>query len=864
MVDLSRDEQLRRFEALIHASPDFIAIASMDQRVEFVNAAGRKLIGMPDDVDVAQTRIGDYLTPEAARLSEDVEQPAVMRDGHWSGTSELRDWRGGPPIPVGISSFLITDLATGEPMALATVQRDLRARLQAERMVAEAHSALRENEERQKALLLHMSDLLVLIGPDGVIKSASPSAAPSLGYEYGEKLGSSIYQLIHPDDVERVADRFAQIAARPGLSPALDVRLRAADGSWRRYEIIANNLVAEPALGGIVVAARDVTARYLAERALESQARILELITKGASLSEVLGAVAEEVEAQVPDTLCSVLLVEDVGDGRVLRHVAAPSMPDAYGKAVDGLPVDVVSSPCSLAASTSRPVLVADLLEADEWGAFHDLAAVCGVRACWSVPVRSPATDETLGTFALYQATSGLPGPEILELVDRTSHLIGIAVDRARFEGRLAHQATHDELTSLPNRTLLLDRLDTALLRHDRDPAVIPVVVFVDIDRLKVVNDSLGHDVGDALLVDIAQRLQARMRASDTIARFGGDEFVIVADEGDDVGAPIALVERILATISEPVELAGRRITPTASAGVVIATAYTSSTAVIRDADVAMYRAKHRGGSGYELFDSSMRERAMQRLDMEAQIRRGIVEGQFRVLYQPMIDLVNHAVVGFEALVRWAHPERGLLAPGAFIDLAEETGLIVDLGEWVLAEAARTVAEWGVKEAEAPLMLSVNVSSRQLASPTLVAAVSAARDAVDPWLLCIELTESTLMDNTPASRSVIDQLTSDGVCLSIDDFGTGYSSLSYLTRLPVTTLKIDQTFVAALGHIAEAETVAAAVISLGAQLGLRVVAEGVETAEQERVLLTLGCRTAQGFLFHRPLPANEARALLGP
>lgn len=310
--------------------------------------------------------------------------------------------------------------------------------------------------------------------------------------------------------------------------------------------------------------------------------------------------------------------------------------------------------------------------------------------------------------------------------------------------------------------------------------------------------------------------------------------------------------------------MAGRRITPTASAGVVIATAYTSSTAVIRDADVAMYRAKHRGGSGYELFDSSMRERAMQRLDMEAQIRRGIVEGQFRVLYQPMIDLVNHAVVGFEALVRWAHPERGLLAPGAFIDLAEETGLIVDLGEWVLAEAARTVAEWGVKEAEAPLMLSVNVSSRQLASPTLVAAVSAARDAVDPWLLCIELTESTLMDNTPASRSVIDQLTSDGVCLSIDDFGTGYSSLSYLTRLPVTTLKIDQTFVAALGHIAEAETVAAAVISLGAQLGLRVVAEGVETAEQERVLLTLGCRTAQGFLFHRPLPANEARALLGP
>lgn len=864
MVDLSRDEQLRRFEALVHASPDFIAIASPDQQVEFVNAAGRRLIGMPDDVDVMSTRISDYLTPAAIRASQEVEQPAVIRDGHWSGTSELRDWRGGPPIPVGISSFLITDLTTGKPLALATVQRDLRAHLDAERMVAEAKSALRENEERQKALLLHMSDVLVLIGPDGVIKSASPSAAPSLGYEYGTKLGSSIYSLIHPDDVERVSDRFTQIAARPGLSPPLDVRLRAADGSWRRYEIIANNLLAEPTLGGIVVAARDVTARYLAEQELASQARVLELITKGAEVTEVLSAVAEEVESQVADTLCSVLLVDGVGEARVLRHVAAPGMPAAYREAVDGLPVDLISSPCSVAAATSRPVLVEDLLEADEWAAFHDLARECGVRACWSVPVRSPTNDETLGTVALYQAAPGLPGPEILELVESTSHLIGIAIDRARFESRLAHQATHDELTSLPNRTLLLDRLDTALRRHERDPNVIPVVVFVDIDRLKIVNDSLGHDVGDALLVDIAHRLQARMRASDTIARFGGDEFVVVADESDDVRAPIELVERVLETISEPVELAGRRITPTASAGVVIATAYSSSTAVIRDADVAMYRAKHRGGSGYEMFDSSMRERAMQRLDMEGQIRRGIAEGQFRVLYQPMIDLVNHSVVGFEALVRWAHPERGLLAPGAFIDLAEETGLIIDLGEWVLAKAARTVAGWAIPSGEERLMLSVNVSSRQLASPTLVAAVDAARALVSPWLLCVELTESTLMDDTPTSRSVIDQLTSGGTCLSIDDFGTGYSSLSYLTRLPVTTLKIDQSFVSAIGEIAEAETVAAAIISLGAQLGLRIVAEGVETAEQERVLLTLGCRTAQGFLFHRPLPANEARRLLTP
>jgi EAL domain-containing protein (putative c-di-GMP-specific phosphodiesterase class I) len=257
-----------------------------------------------------------------------------------------------------------------------------------------------------------------------------------------------------------------------------------------------------------------------------------------------------------------------------------------------------------------------------------------------------------------------------------------------------------------------------------------------------------------------------------------------------------------------------------------------------------------------------MWDRAVQRLNIEAQIRRGIANDEFRLLYQPIVDLVDHGVVGFEALVRWSHPERGLLGPGSFIALAEETGLIVDLGEWVLQEAARTVAAWDLPSTR-ELSLSVNVSSRQLSSAGLLASVAAARAAIWPTALCLELTESTLMDDTVTVRDMIERLTSAGTSLSIDDFGTGYSSLSYLTRLPVTTLKIDQSFVSALGVIAQAQTVAAAILSLATQLGLKVIAEGVETADQERLLVALGCRTAQGFLFHRPLVGEEARALLG-
>ncbi len=440
-------EQIRRLAMVIDSTAEFIAIAGLDGQVESVNGAGRHLVGMPDEVDVTQTKIEDYLTPETVTAGTDTEVPSSSRTRGWREATLLRDWRGGPPVPVVSTSIVIPDASTGEPVALAMMYRDLREGLEAGQRLARALRALRENEDRQKALLVHMCDILVVIGADGMVRSTSRSAGPSLGYQFGEKIGSSVYDLVHPEDRARTASVLTEVGAQAGLSRPLEVRLLSSDGSWRRYEFVANNLINDPKICGILVAARDVTARRLAEQSLVSQARILELIARRTSLAKVLIALAEEVQAELPDTLCSVLLLEGTGRSRVLRYAAAPSLPDAYRIAVDRLSVNTAFSPCAKAILTARPVLVADLFEDQTWGEFRDLAIACGVRACWSMPVRSPATGLMIGTFALYQTTAGLPGPEILEVIGRASHLIGIAVDREAFEvDRARAQAEQDRL----------------------------------------------------------------------------------------------------------------------------------------------------------------------------------------------------------------------------------------------------------------------------------------------------------------------------------------------------------------------------------------------------------------------------------
>ncbi|MGZ6976523.1 MAG: putative bifunctional diguanylate cyclase/phosphodiesterase, partial [Acidimicrobiia bacterium] len=397
------------------------------------------------------------------------------------------------------------------------------------------------------------------------------------------------------------------------------------------------------------------------------------------------------------------------------------------------------------------------------------------------------------------------------------------------------------------------------LARADRRHST-SAVLFLDLDRFKVVNDSLGHDAGDELMTKLSTRLCAAVRPGDTVARFGGDEFTVLCDDLSIAGArheAIDVAQRLLDVIEAPIQLNGEDQHLSASIGIAIAGPGDSPETLLRDADAAMYRAKADGKGRWELFDEAMRSSARSRLETENALHRALERDQLRIFYQPIIELAGGTCSGAEALLRWQHPDRGLVAPDAFIDLAEETGLIVPIGMWVLEEACRQLMEWRASgQVSSTFSMAVNLSARQLAQADLVGSVAAAleRTGAPPEQVCLEITESVLMAET--TIEAIDALRALGVRLSIDDFGTGYSSLGYLRRFPVDSVKVDRSFVDGLGTESEDSAIVAAVVGLGHALGLSVVAEGVETELQLAELGALGCDRAQGFFFSPPQPSD--------
>ena len=426
----------------------------------------------------------------------------------------------------------------------------------------------------------------------------------------------------------------------------------------------------------------------------------------------------------------------------------------------------------------------------------------------------------------------------------------------------LSHRALHDALTGLSNRELFLARLEQALRRLDRRDAVVGVL-FVDLDGFKAVNDTAGHAVGDEILLAVARRLGSVVRSEDTIARFGGDEFTILCEDLDEAGIS-AVAERVLEVMAEPIQVLGAVMALSASVGVSLATrAGTLPDTMLREADAALYQAKRRGRNRCEVFGESVRERAESAARATEDLRQALDGGELRVVFQPIVGLHDASTGGVEALVRWAHPERGLIGPADFIPLAEETGLIVPLGAWVLREACHEVAIRS-RALGREMSVSVNLSARQLATAALVDTVCDAlrESGLHPRQLCLEITESVLMDDVERSIEALLGLKALGVTLAVDDFGTGYSSLSYLRRFPLDVVKVDRSFVAELGVDAAADAIVAAVVNLSRALGLKVVAEGVETEEHLLALRALGCEHAQGFYWSPPLSAPDLSAWL--
>ena len=438
--------------------------------------------------------------------------------------------------------------------------------------------------------------------------------------------------------------------------------------------------------------------------------------------------------------------------------------------------------------------------------------------------------------------------------------------ERKVAEQRLLHDAIHDALTDLPNRALLMDHLRLAVEHAKRREGYLYALLFMDLDRFKDVNDSLGHMMGDQLLIETAKMLAGNLRPTDTVARLGGDEFVVLLEDINNISDATTLADRIQRTLSTSIQLTGHPVYITASIGIVLSvTGYQQPEDVLRDADIAMYRAKALGKNRYEIFDPAMRDRIMERLKLENELRRALDRRELDVFYQPIVSLKTGRIIGLESLVRWHHPERGLVLPGEFIPLAEETGLIIPLDRYVLREACRQMHEWHAQmPTEPPLTVSVNMSGRQFTQPDLIESIELIlKDtSLEPPSLNVEITESTIMEDHEYTTNVLSKLQALGVQVQIDDFGVGYSSLSYLARFPLNALKVDRTFIKLMTEDSNYLKIVQAIVMMTHGLGMGVIAEGVETEKQLTQLNALGCEYVQGYLLAVPLDSQKVKELL--
>lgn len=742
--------------------------------------------------------------------------------------------------------------------------------------------------ERQfESLLRDASDTVAVLDADGGVAYISPALQRVLGYEQDPMIEGT--RLIHPDDMAVLVGSVTVAMVRPGITGPVEFRLAHGDGTWRTFEAVLSNNLEDPTVAGVVVYLRDVTQRQRQASVLAAEARVLELIARDTPLSEVLHAIVELVEGHAPGGRAVVRFYEPRRNS--LQIAAAPNLPASFIGAINDLPVDRTRL---FSTTSARPYVVEDVAEAFHLDAAYRAAALAHrVRSTWSLSVLSTATRRLLGTVGVYLTDQRQPDPEDEHLLHVAASLVGLALER--------HQANGDNPipAGLLPRPELIRRIDTALGRSIQVGGKVGVLLL-DLDRFKEINEAFGHEGGDTVLPLVTRRISQAVRPSDLVARMAGDEYVVVCEGLVGELEAVGVAERIQSALSEPIAIERSELRLSASIGIAMTCGVGDhAEALLRDADAALYQAKQRGRARFELFNDSRRREVQSRRQLERELEQALDKGELRVWFQPEIELPSGALLGYEALVRWEHPERGLLPPAEFVPQAERSGLIDRLGGWVLEESCRIAQSWlsertvdraaaaqpaaaqssAAQPAAAPSvgaqsaaaqpvgnghvvagpLVSVNLSARQLSDPLLPDRVAAALETtgLPPEELCLELTESALMDDADLSLSALRELKKLGVRIAIDDFGTGYSSLAYLRRFPIDAVKIDRSFVSGLGSRAEDGAIVDAVLGLTRALGLRAIAEGVEDEGQRDELVRLGCGAAQGYLFAPPCPADE-------
>jgi diguanylate cyclase (GGDEF)-like protein/PAS domain S-box-containing protein len=675
-----------------------------------------------------------------------------------------------------------------------------------------------------RALIQNSRDIITILESDGVIRYESPSVERIVGFTPEELVGKSVFEYIHPDDLEAVQIAFQAVLASTDNTPqSTELRFLRKDGSWCYLEVYGTNQLSNPALVGVVINSRDINEQKQFQEALaQSESKFRSLIQNSLDIITILsreGCIiyespsVEKILGYHPDNLLGKMVFDFIHPEDI------PSAKTAFQKILDN-PQESVT-----------------------------------------IELRFQNQNQSWNYLELV-GTNLLNEPSVSGVLINSRDI----TERKRVEQEFRFLACHDPLTHLANRTLFTEWLEKAFLRTKRDKKKKIAVLFLDLDRFKLINDSFGHADGDRLLILFAERLKSCLREIDSIARLGGDEFGILLENITDVSQVIHIAERIKNLFQVAFTLTEREVFSSVSIGIALSKAtYQHPEDILRDADIALYRAKECGKARFEIFDAEMHNRAVTLLRLENDLRQGLRREEFQLFFQPILSLKTGFLKGMEALLRWQHPQGGQISPNIFIPVAEETGLIHPLGWWIFQQACQQLLEWDqLLPREIPLTMSVNVSAPQFREPGLI-------DRIDQLLmdlgltssrLCLEITESVLIDNAEAAALTFSQLRAMGIQLYMDDFGTGYSSLNYLHRFPLNALKIDRSFVSQMNPRDKNSEVVKTIITLAKNLGIDVIAEGIETEQQLNQLKELDCDFGQGFFFSRPMNAQTAEQFI--
>ncbi len=810
-ADIALTESEARYRQLFENANDIIYVHDLEGNYISINGAASRIFGYTRE-EALSLNMAEVTAPEDL---------AVMKRNHAKKIAGSTDQtvsevacfkKDGTRIVLEVNSSVIRK--NGEAVAIQGVARDITERKRTEEIS-------RKNEERYRDLFENANDLIYTHDLEGNITSLNRAGEMITGYSREEAASINISDVVAPEFLEAARTMTARkmVDERP---TTYELEIIAKDGRRVPLEMSTRLIVNDGLPVGVQGIGRDISERRQAQESLVNTvslfASTFESTADGIIVMSTDGKIVTcnskfKQMWHVPDSL-----IEQKDGQELVRYISGQmSDPELY------------TANC-------------ESLFADPLGIHTDILELLDGRIYERYSQPQFVEDKPVGRVCCFRDIT----------------------ERNRAEERLRHYALHDTLTELPNRVQFMNHLRQAVDRAEGNEFASFAVLFLDLDRFKVINDSLGHAVGDQLLVAIADRLLAGVRPGDVVARLGGDEFVILLNRCGDTSEVARVAERLQAKISEPFRIDNYEVFTTASIGIIVSNkGQRQPEEFLRDADAAMYRAKEAGKARYEIFDREMHVRNMNLLQVETDLRHAVERNEFEVLYQPIVELSTGCVYEFEALIRWQHPKHGLVSPNEFVGVAEETGLIIPIGKWILNEACRQIAEWQKKFGRA-LSVSVNLSAKQLMHPTLTAQVEEilASSGLDPRQLKLEVTESTVMEHSERSLKVLSDLDALGVELSTDDFGTGYSSLSYLQKFPFERLKIDRSFINIMDDDEKSGAIVKTILMLGENLNIEVVAEGIETESQLEKLRSLGCTLGQGYYFSRPIDVQTAEQYL--